>query len=67
MMGIDKFNSQRVFERNPNVSEFKIEVEKAIKKKTQQQQQKQINRPEKLRTFHLFSSIKFFLVGCSGR
>lgn len=33
MIGIDKFNSQRVFERNPNVSEFKIEVEKAIKKK----------------------------------
>lgn len=32
MMGIDKFISQRVFERNPKVSEFKIEVEKAIKK-----------------------------------
>lgn len=33
MMGIDKFVSQRVFDRNPKVSEFKIEVEKAIKKK----------------------------------
>lgn len=32
MMGIDKFNSQRVFDRNPKVSEFKIEVDKAIKK-----------------------------------